>query len=197
MITFLTFLFIVVVLWALRNLVLGTLSWLDRRKVEKQIRDERTQAYFAEARIKLMGLALHDKVSVDSATFKVFYGLNTAIMRRPDAYAEIGNLLARCIVESMDQEVSSPFIEESKAWSVEVKEVAAKTAEGVHFLIIQHSPFTRSLYRTRWLLAPLGWALEPLLKRLLKKLDAVQRRRNPTISQLRQSERVLYRLAAA
>src|SRR5437588_7394466 len=76
-----------------RNLILGTLAWKDRARAKQTRNKERTRRQFSEARIALVELALARDIDIRSMSFRFFYHINTAFIRRPDQYRAISKLL--------------------------------------------------------------------------------------------------------
>lgn len=144
-------------------IVIGVLAWTalleilyavwinrSRRKYQNTIRNERIRQHFASARRTLMELAISGEIDVDSITFKSFYSLQTFIMRRPDQYREISQLLLELVATDNSEEDSDRvkrLTKESELWSDKTKDLAHFTAAGLDLIVAEYSWLYRLLSR--------------------------------------------------
>ncbi len=182
---------LVLVLWAIRELIVGTWAWIDTRKVRHERNVERTRRQFAEARNHLFRLMLEHKVNVDSVSFKHFYQINTAFMRRPDQYREISAAVAYLFLKMPDSPPSQEMLDESKDWSPEFKQVVRATADAMGYLLLDYSLFIRLMFYSEKRHDP-----DSTPVRMLRKLAAKVERERPVV-QIRQTQKAMYSMAAA
>lgn len=143
----LTLLAVAIVLWSVRELAVGIMTRLRRRKIKRELRINETQRNFAEARLALLKYALSGQIDVDGDIFRTTYGINTAFMRRPDQYAEISRGLASIVKENelRHNETSQTGTEEI---TEEAKGAVQATADAVgHLIFTHHSALVRFLYK--------------------------------------------------
>lgn len=144
----LSVLLLVVGLWALKELIVAFIAWRKTHSIEQERRVEVTQRHFAEARNALMRAALDGEIDVDSYTFKLFYFLNTALMRRPDQYDEISDALAKVLIlDDSSTEISNEVRKEASDLSQEAAEAIKKTGDAMGYLVIDYSFLLRNAFR--------------------------------------------------
>jgi hypothetical protein len=113
-----------------------------RKRLNQQITAEKTRSYFADLRLRLQKLVSDRILSADSATFRIYYGLFTTIMRRPDQYDKIANAIFLALIK-YDGSEKNPFMklleQEKETWSDDIKKLLTDTGTGLSLLIIDHS----------------------------------------------------------
>lgn len=133
--------------WALREVVLGIVVFRQRKSIRHKWRVECTQRQFAEARNKLMEAALAGELDSNSATFQFFYWLNTRMMRRPDEYEQISALLRETVLSWTRGSNESDLARETRDWSDSTRGAVTLTAFAIHMLVIDYSLMLRSFMR--------------------------------------------------
>lgn len=208
--TGLKFLAFILSLWAIHELILGLMAWKRRRKMEHILRIERIQARFAMARNQLVDLFLSKQVDPNSLTFRLLYYFNTALMRRPDEYPKISAELRRLLISNGSSPSSKRLHLESETWTPEIKKVVMLTADAMGYLIVEcFLPF-RIISR----LASLLYRLEKMFAWLRHKDHSMGNksnivrfpekpyfkwvsRKHPVVSEIRETQEEMYKLAAA
>lgn len=182
-------------LWCLREVVVGLLARGRSKRLRHVRRREMTQRHFAEARNELMKLAVAGKIDVNSATFKRLYFLNTAIMRRPESYQEIGAALRSAILNSAEGKGTDALRRESEGWSDEVKVAIAKTERALSNLMVIYSRLWRLMYRFRHQVLPSLHFLARAIDWLIERAEEYERR-DPFVSDVLDSQMKMRDLAA-
>jgi len=108
---------------------------------------ERTRRQFAEARNMLMKLVMHRAVDVDSTSFKFFYYINTAFMRRPDQYQDVCGVLVSLFLHQENSSSGDELLAESKTWSEGFKAVVRETANALGYVVIDYSWLMRLAFK--------------------------------------------------
>lgn len=189
--TAISILALIFVLWAIREVVIGVLAWLDSRKIRHERNSERTRRQFAEARNRLVKLAVDRRVDVNSASFKYFYQINTAFMRRPDQYREISAAVAYSFLKpDSDSPSDEELLREAKDWSPEFKKVVRATADAMGYLLLDYSFFLRLMFRMEKKHDPHSHPFK-MMRRFAAKVE----KEKPVI-QIRQTQRAMYTMAA-
>lgn len=127
---------VALILAALVALWLITTAWVDRSRGNKYMRlahTERTRSVWAEAREELFNLVRDEKLDPRSKTFDVLFGIQTFIVRRPDAYQEIASQLQDSLIASDTAEKPS-WMAEQATWPAEMRSVLSKMAKGSEML---------------------------------------------------------------
>src|SRR4051794_11049406 len=88
-----TFIVLVLLLWILLELATVTVIKRSRTRWQHFIRVELTRQHFADARERLFNLVRAGKLDSRSQTFRAFYQIQTYILRRPDKYTEVRDVL--------------------------------------------------------------------------------------------------------
>lgn len=188
-----TFIIIVGVLWAVRELVVGIVVMRSRRKYRHDYRVERTQSHFAAARNELMRLAVAGEVDVNTKSFQRFYYLNTAIMRRPDQYVELSRAMVGAFL-SRKGDADEQLSIESKSWSPAFREVVKATANAMNYIILDYSRLMRFMFRLEKLKDPESNP-HRMLSRAAKMIE--NKEKEKTLSQIRRTQTVMYTMAGA
>jgi hypothetical protein len=183
----LDFIVILLVLWAIKEFIVGIFTWRRTRQLRHKLRVERTLHHFAEVRNQLTQLALERKIDAHSQTFQQLYTINTYIMRRPDAYPQISSML-QYLIMNREAERSDSLSAESKNWSPEMKEVVKASADALGYLILNYSFFARLIYRLEKWINP-STAPRHILRVLSPEKD-------PVVKEIRQTQKEMYRLCA-
>lgn len=128
-------------------LYLATSIWWGSRRARhyKNIaHDEKIRSTWAEARARLLDLVRDNKLNVRSDTFKALYQVQTFILRRPEAYAEIA---ARFRETFLTNSGSKPprWFREKNSWPDELIEVFVKMANGTLLLALGYPGIGRLL----------------------------------------------------
>jgi len=124
-------------------------GWLDRRlarRLELAAQTERTRGVWAQAREALFALVRDGKLDIRSETFRVFYGLQTFIMRRPDAYEEFSRKLARGFLAG-PKKADPPWTKEQSQWPEGMTRVLELMTEGFKMLAFEYASGRRILIR--------------------------------------------------
>lgn len=188
-----TFIVIVGILWAVRELVVGIVVRRSRRKYRHEYRVERTQSHFAAARNELMRLAVAGEVDVNSRSFQRFYYVNTAIMRRPDQYAEISHAMVTAVL-TRQGEPDEQLSRESKNWSPAFREVVKATAHAMDYIILDYSRLVRFMFRLEKIKDPESNP-HRMLTGIAKMIENEEKER--TLAQIRRTQSVMYTMAGA
>lgn len=139
------------------------------RRLKRELRMEKTRSLWGEARAGLFDLVRQDKIRMDSATFRVFYGLQTFVLRRPDAYDEISRKMGS-VLNTFPHRVTMPdpyyvgWLSEQGEWPEEMKDVFYKMSHGTLSLMTAHAGLPRFLLF--WAKVVPGAAVEGGLTRL-------------------------------
>jgi len=177
-------------LWLISQLILTYKTNKDRKKIQHNIRVEKTRKYFAELRLRLLKILADGKLDQKSVTFRFHYSLFTMIMRRPDQYKEISNSLYTAFTsDNTDQEVSGEIglklQSEQSQWSDEVKILIVDTIKGLALLVIDYSSKLRLL---NTLIKILGFAA---IKKFEKQLEEKEASKDPFLKSIYKSQNTL------
>ena len=186
-----TLIVVIAVLWVLRELIVGYYVRRSRRKYREEYRTERAQSHFAAARNDLMRLAIAGEIDVDSASFRRFYFINTALMRRPDQYPQFSQAITRMILDSRGLEPDEELVRESKRWTREFRAVVTATANALDYILLDYSRLVRLMFRMEKIQDPESNPSRMLTK-LAKKLEEKER----TISDIRRTQKAMHRMAS-
>lgn len=107
-------------------------------RLKHEVRVEQTRACWADARSQLMELAREGKLATDSETFTTFYGVQTFVLRRPEAYRDIARALASTML-SKSPGAQNSWLQEVPDWPPEMKEVVGKMKNGTDRLVAMHA----------------------------------------------------------
>jgi hypothetical protein len=189
-----TFIVIIGVLWAVRELAVGIVVRRSRRKYRHEYRVERTQSHFAAARNELMRLAVAGEVDVNSRSFQRFYYVNTAIMRRPDQYSEISRAMVGAFLSRQGDEPDEQLSRESKNWSPAFRDAVKATAHAMDYIILDYSRLVRFMF---WLERLEDPESNPhrMLSRVARMIE--NKEKEKTLSQIRRTQKVMYTMAGA
>ena len=119
------------------------LAW----QMEAIVRVERTRSQFAEARAAMMQLVFEGKLDIESHTFRTFYGLQTFIMRRPEAYNEFSRYLVATMLASPSHAKRQRWMDEVEQWHPDMAAVMDRMSRGVSMLAFEF-PYGRRLIAT-------------------------------------------------
>jgi hypothetical protein len=188
----------VMLLWALRNLILGFLSWRKSRIWRKIEHKEVTQRFFAEARNDLMGLILREEISPNSVTFRFFYYFDTFVMRRPNDYNQISALLRYSLVsdDNSNSGIIESLIKEKKTWTPSVKQMVSKQSKALNHLMVSHSFVLRNIYKFSLVLIPVMSLVFSTIDLWQKLKDRVGENDKGFVHNVYQSEKTLESLIA-
>jgi hypothetical protein len=152
---------IAAILLVLTAIECGRLVLLLRKRSQYQhlLRVERTRAHFAQARNDLIGLVCQGKLDPNSRTFRLFYGIQTFILRRPDHYDLIGEMLWQQFVSPAGSSQPSRLAEEPGTWSDDIKGIVMRTAQGFELLMTDYSVIRRKLASFERTTGAVTWAL--------------------------------------
>jgi hypothetical protein len=144
--TVLTLVFIIFALFCLYQLAA---IMLDVRII-RQMRDIRyrnqTQHTFGCARQQLMLLTANSEISDDSITFMFFYLMNTKVMRHPDRYKELSQMMQSSLLgdsHDTNSQTAELLEKESKSWTPKVKDMVHQNIEALNYLMVFNSPKLR------------------------------------------------------
>ena len=186
----------IMLLWTLREVIVGSLVWRRRRRIRQSIRVECTQRHFAEARNEIMRLARTGKVDMNSVTFGSLYSINTMIMRRPDQYQEISTWLMAMFLNPDRPERNELLVEESRHWTGEIKEVVRLTAAAMDYIILEYSRLFRILYWIERQGNP-GATVVGMLRKFARGIDESRSAKDPIVSGIRSTQRKMSNLCTA
>lgn len=147
MYTGLAILLLVSGLWIVRELAIGVRTFFRRTDLRFQRETEATQRHFAVARNKLMRSAVEGKIDVNSSVFKIFYAVNTALMRRPDQYEEISQALGALIILEEDEGGAKVLRSEIEELDSEALDAVEATGDAIGHLVVDYSFILRNFYR--------------------------------------------------
>jgi hypothetical protein len=126
--------------WIASELVAILFIRSSRRKLRHFVRVENARSRFASARQNLFSLVLRGELSPESETFHRLHKLQTFILRRPDQYAGIRDVLASEFLRSPPDNEPSEITAEASAWSEDTKQVVRETARALALIIFDYSP---------------------------------------------------------
>ena len=178
---------LVVLLWAARNIALGICASIENRRARQTRNKERTRRQFAEARNALMNLAIAKDVDVNSLSFRFFYYINTAFMRRPDQYREISIVLVNLFLNQHDSSSGEELLAESRHWSPSFKSVVRLTAGALGYVVLDYSWSVRLMFRLEKRMDP-----ESTPFRMLKRI--AEHKEKPIV-EIQETQAAMYRLA--
>lgn len=104
-------------------LSMATLTWMDRRRIHREIRMVGSRSRFGSNRHKLMVLAVEGKICPRSSTFRTLYAIQTHLMRYPNRYEKLaGRFLSPRFSEPLGRKgIYEDLQKESSEWDGEVK----------------------------------------------------------------------------
>jgi hypothetical protein len=105
------------------------------RNLRRRIRVERTRSYWGEARVLMYKLAREGKISVHSQTFQSFVEMQTFVLRRPEEYEKISEVLFRQFMHPSTSPGVPVWRQEVPAWPAEMQEVTRNMAHGTQQLL--------------------------------------------------------------
>lgn len=176
--------------------------WLQikSRKISRRLRVEVTQRRFAEARKSLLDSVVKGELDPHSATFRRLYYLNTVVMRRPDQYDEISRVMKTFIAGGKKGEMPKSIKAESKNWTPGVKMAIVATSDAMKQLVLNYSWVLRYLLRLQQSfslpMTPILFRIAKLLGWLAKRIERVEERKHPVISDIREVQNAMYNLAS-
>ena len=113
------------------------------------ISQERVRDHFAYLRQELITLVKEDKLDINSDTFKMFYNIQTFILRRPDKYRGISEVLSDSLLLATSKHTSSGLDDEIEAWNSGTKNMAMNTAKGLAIVIEEFAPFRKMVAKIK------------------------------------------------
>lgn len=155
------------------------------RRLEQIAHTERTRGVWAEAREALLELVAAGKLDVRSQTFRTFYGLQTFVMRRPDAYEDFSRLLAKAMLQSRKARVHG-WMAEAESWPAEMRSVIDRMRKGTEMLVFGYASGRRIILRilvplliriAPWAAVHIGRRTFARIKRQLKRSIALETER--------------------
>lgn len=105
------------------------------RYLKREIHKDRVRNSWASARVMTYQLAREGKLAVDSATFTQFVALQTFILRRPDEYGPIAELLLNALARRDGDESAIAWKHEIATWPHEMRYVLQHMSEGTYALL--------------------------------------------------------------
>jgi hypothetical protein len=105
------------------------------RDLKRKIHIERTRSYWGEARVLMYKLAREGKISVNSHTFQSFVVMQTAVLRRPEEYDRISEVLFRQFTNPTVSPGVPVWRQEVPSWPPEMQEVTRNMAHGTQQLL--------------------------------------------------------------
>lgn len=188
----LTLLVLIGLLWGVMEFIYGTILWYQRRKIRHNRRVEITQRHFAVARNELMRLALTGEVDVNSESFRRFYFLNTAMMRRPDQYQQFSYAITHMFLSDKGTEPSDELQRERKNWSPAFREAVKATASALDYIVLDYFWPIRVMY---WLDRKQHPESTPI--RMLSRTAERLEKKEKTVSEIRRTQKAMYMMASA
>lgn len=132
------------------ELIVGIYFAKTRNKYRRIISNEKIREQFSKTRKELFDLVASGELDPKSYTFKTFYKIHTFILRSPDKYEELGNLLADAIVvDSPEETEANQLKEESKYWGKRTKKLVVSTGKGFAMIVNEFAPIFKFLPRMR------------------------------------------------
>jgi hypothetical protein len=120
--------------------VLNVSMGMFRLRLRREVREERTRAHFAACRNSLMEIARRGDVSVKSATFRMLYGVSTAVVRRREQYDDLAQVVGRAVLlPPAPGGLARAVDAEQSTWTPEVRQVAQQLAEGLVMVMRDYS----------------------------------------------------------
>lgn len=138
---------LVAILYAVGECLVAVYTWWRTLDIRFRRSAEETQRHFAQARNQLMESAVTGELSVDSPVFKLFYAINTALMRRPDQYEEISKAIAPVLVLEKTPGNAEAFRNEMQKLSPEALNAVRATADALGHLVVDYSFLLRNAFR--------------------------------------------------
>jgi hypothetical protein len=129
---------------------------LDRRRAARfnRIRHtEKTRAEWAEARELLFDLVRAGKLDPRSETVRSLYGVQTFVLRRPDAYQQIARQLQKGLLTA-DDSPEPAWVSERDTWPAGMASVFKKMASGTRMLAFGYPGFLGQVVKTLWAYFP-------------------------------------------
>lgn len=154
-----------------------------RREFKNRIRTEETRSCFAEIRNNLMLMVLNNEIDANSILFKKLYQAITFIMRSPDKYKEISDMLTVKLLTVSDEPTSSFQGEELELIknNEKIKNIISKLAKSFELLIIGYSLIRRTIFHIEYHTGILSRLLRLSLY-ILKYLAECEEKRKPEIA---------------
>lgn len=118
----------------------------ERKRLAHMLLVERIRAHFAVPRHTLTKLAIEGKIDVNSNAFHSLYQIMTFILRRPDQYKELSDVLAKELLNGVPEGSGTRLKSELSVWPSEAKSVISEIANGMGLLVVEVSPRRRLLY---------------------------------------------------
>lgn len=162
------------ILLVLYLLLTGILAHRRAAFYKRQAVMEETRRLFGEARFHLMQLVRDDKLSIRSRTFRVFYGLLTFIVRRPDAYRDIAGQFREVLLAPPDARIRSEMEREMRTWPNEINCVLEPMGKGIGKLIFLYPGIGSSIAFLVRHGPRIMWGVGRLAYRRLKRFSAFQ-----------------------
>lgn len=108
---------------------------------------ERIRGKFAEARNELVRLAMRGDIDARSASFRIFYYLQTAVMRRQDQHEILWKAFVFGAQQAGRIQDRGRLLDEARSWTPQFLRIVERTWEAADELIIEHSTALRLIYR--------------------------------------------------
>ena len=188
-------------LWIAAELVSVFFIRRSRRKLRHLTRVEDVRSRFASARQDLFTLVMRGELDSESNTFHRLHQLHTFILRRPDQYAGIRDVLASAFRKGQEHEPGE-ISEEALAWTEGTKRVVRETAEALTLIIFDYSPLRLWIWtrQTQFRNSPahrhLRGKVSKSLRRFLELLASKRERDASFVPTVRQAQDNLMELAS-
>ncbi len=130
-------------IWVVREIALGIIYRRSHARYKKLRKTEETRGYFAELRNELLMAMREGLIDPNSYTFRVFYTLQTLIMRNPSKYTKISELVVDKILEDEDRDctlcdLDDKLENEAKTWNETIKRLSKRTGYGLVVIVLNH-----------------------------------------------------------
>lgn len=126
------------------QIILGITYRKSKRQFATLLKAEQTKSYFAIARNEMMRMALENKIDANTDMFKMVYGLNTVIMKRPDEYPAISRELTSLVlnINQISSKANHKFTQDERR-------ILKFTADALSHIIIEYSSFLKFMFKAK------------------------------------------------
>jgi len=125
-------------------LLTGMLVARSAKSFRAEARREMARRHWAESRNLLVDLARSGQLSLHSNTFRSFYAVQTAVLRRPDEYTELSKAIAGVFLKTPDGDSPrSAWQDEIGEWPKEMAQVLKLMSLGIGSLLFRHRGWRR------------------------------------------------------
>lgn len=166
-------------------------------RVRARLRAERVRSAFAEARNDLVLLTITGELAPESATFRMLYFLNTAVMRRDDQYDAMWPAFLQSLRAVNDETHVNPMRAESREWTPGVASAAIRACQAMEVMLVEHSLILRAVFRLTGGMLPYMAAVHsarrrsPRIQAVSDRIEDFETRHEPARMDVRRFQRLL------